>query len=91
LVIGALLVLLVWKVWRLVRLLEKEIKPLLDSANDTVGTVRGNTTFVSEKVVSPVVRAHSWVAGVRGGVRSFFRSRHSRGAASDSHREPDEL
>ena len=45
LIIGGLLVLLVWQVWRLVRLLEKEVKPLLDSANDTVSTMRGTTAF----------------------------------------------
>lgn len=73
LVIGVLLVILLWQLWRLVRLLEREIKPLLDSANETVNTMRSTTSFVSENVVSPVVRLHSFVAGVRGGFRALLR------------------
>ena len=78
LIIGGLLIVLVWQIWRLVRLLESEIKPLLDSANDTVNTVRGTSDFVSEKVVKPVVRVHSFVAGVKGGFRSLFKDRKRR-------------
>lgn len=89
LVIGGLLVLLVWQIWRLVRLLEKEIKPLLDSANDTVNTMRGTTTFVSENVVSPVVRVHSWIAGVRGGIGAFLRPRRSRSAGGGAPEGPE--
>jgi hypothetical protein len=64
-VIGALLILLVIQVQRLVRTLQKEIRPILDSTNQTVTTVRGTTAFVSEHLVSPIVRVNSVFAGVR--------------------------
>ena len=73
LVIGGLLVALTWQVWRLVRMLETEIRPLLDSANDTMNTMRGTTDFVSENVVEPVVRIHSLIAGIKGGVKALFK------------------
>ena len=73
LVIGGLLVVLTWQIWRLVKMLETEIRPLLDSANDTVNTMRGTTDFVSENVVEPVVRIHSLVAGIKGGMKALFK------------------
>lgn len=72
LVIGGLIVVLLWQIWRLVALIQTEIKPLLDSANETVNTMRGTTEFVSENVVSPVVKIHSTVAGVKGGLQALF-------------------
>jgi hypothetical protein len=69
-VVGAALVFLVFQVRSLIRLLQDEIKPLLDSANTTASTVRGTTTFISEKVVKPVVSAASIFAAVKGGLRS---------------------
>jgi len=69
LIIGILLSVLVWQLSNLSRMLEEEVKPLLDSANETVGTVRGTSTFLSETVVSPVVRVISTVTGLRRGLR----------------------
>jgi len=65
LVIGALLIVLLLQLQSLIRLLREEIRPILDSAQDTMGTVRGTTAVVSEYVVSPVARAASIVAGIR--------------------------
>ena len=69
LIIGVLLSVLLWQLRNLSRMLEEEVKPLLDSANETVGTVRGTSTFLSETVVSPVVRIISTVTGLRRGLR----------------------
>jgi len=69
LIIGVLLSMLLWQLRNLSRMLEEEVKPLLDSANETVGTVRGTSTFLSETVVSPVVRVISTVTGLRRGLR----------------------
>ncbi|MCG2767639.1 MAG: hypothetical protein ABIK79_04455 [Chloroflexota bacterium] len=68
LIIGVLLSVLLWQLRNLSRMLEEEVKPLLDSANETVGTVRGTSTFLSETVVSPVVRIISTVTGLRRGL-----------------------
>ena len=70
-VIGVLLGVLVWQVWRLVKMLQTEIKPILKDAQDTVSTVRGTTTFVSDTVVDPVVKTSSTIVGLRATVRSL--------------------
>ena len=46
-------------------LLKDDLGPLLDSAQQTVRTVRGTTTFIGEKAVSPVIRVYGIVAGAR--------------------------
>lgn len=69
LVIGVLLVLLTIQVQALVRMLQDEIQPMLASLNETVSTVRGTTQFVSHHVVSPTIKAASFLSGVRRVVR----------------------
>jgi len=64
-VIGVILALLLWQVRSLTRLLQDEVKPILDDARETAGTVRGTTRLVSETLVTPVVRISSFVSGVR--------------------------
>ncbi len=63
-VIGAVLIVLVWEIMRLIRMLRNDIKPILQSADETARTVRGTTTFVSENFVSPLVRVSSFTSGV---------------------------
>lgn len=65
LVIGAALVILIVQVAILTNLLQSEIKPILDSTNDTVNTLRGTVSFLSDNAVQPVIRANSYVAGVK--------------------------
>jgi hypothetical protein len=60
-----LLGILVWQVWRLTKMLQTEVKPILDDAQETLGTLRGTTTFMSDRVVTPVTRTTSKVAGAR--------------------------
>lgn len=60
-----LLGILVWQVWRLTKMLQTEVKPILDDAQETLGTLRGTTTFVSDHVVTPVTRTTGKVAGIR--------------------------
>ncbi len=45
--------------------LKDDLGPLLESAQQTVQTVRGTTAFIGEKAVSPIVRVYSVVAGAR--------------------------
>jgi len=77
LVIGVLLSVLLWQLRNLSRMLEQEVKPLLDSVNETVGTVKGTSTFLSDTVVSPVVEAISTVAGFRRGLKTLGSLRRS--------------
>ena len=71
-VIGALLALLVIQVIRLVRLLRDEMMPIMKSTQETVSTVRGTATFVSDHVVQPVVKISSYSAGVRQAIKTLF-------------------
>ena len=64
-VIGVLIGVLAFQVWRLVKMVQLEIKPILNDLQETVGTVRGTTNFVSNNVVEPVVKTSGYVAGVR--------------------------
>jgi hypothetical protein len=65
LAIGALLIVLLLQLQSLIRLLREEVTPILSSAQETMGTVRGTTAVVSEYVVSPVAQVASVVAGIR--------------------------
>jgi len=64
-VIGVVLVVLLWQVRSLTRLLQDELKPMLDSVRETVGTVKGTTALVSETIVTPAVKIGGFAAGVR--------------------------
>ncbi|MGD2205496.1 MAG: hypothetical protein PVH17_01840 [Anaerolineae bacterium] len=64
-IIGLFLAILIFQLQSLITLLRDEIKPILESANDTVSTVRGTTTFVSDAVVHPMIKAASYASAVR--------------------------
>ncbi|MBC7259132.1 MAG: hypothetical protein H5T65_07775 [Chloroflexi bacterium] len=71
-VVGVVLIFLVIQVNSLIRLLKEEIKPLLDSANETASTLRGTTTFISDKVVNPIVSATSFVSGAQQAAKTLL-------------------
>jgi hypothetical protein len=71
-VFGIVLMIMLIMLIRLVNTVEFEIKPILEQTYETMGTVRGTTTFVSQNVVRPVVKAKSYVAGFRGGFKALF-------------------
>ena len=73
LVVGVMLIVLVLEIRSLAKLLREEIKPILDSADETARTVRGTTTFVSETFVTPMVRASGLVSGVAQALRILTR------------------
>jgi hypothetical protein len=73
LVIGVVLVVLILEIRNLAKLLRDEIKPILDSADETVRTVRGTTSFVSESLVNPMIRASSFASGVMQALRIIIR------------------
>jgi hypothetical protein len=64
LVIGVALVVLIVQLAVLTNMLQHEIKPILDSTNETVNTVRGTTVFISENLVEPIVKLNSYVAAI---------------------------
>ncbi len=69
---GIVLILLLISIIRLINMLEFELKPILLKTNDTLGTIRGTTVFMSENVLGPVTKASSYMAGLRRGVSTLF-------------------
>jgi hypothetical protein len=67
--IGMALLVLVIQIEELIRVLRDEIQPLLRSVNDTASTVKGTTKFVSHNMVSPIIRAAGFTAGVTASLR----------------------
>lgn len=63
LLIGLALVVLIFQVTRLINLLQNEIRPILDSTNETVSTLRGTTEFLSNNLVEPVIKLNEYLAG----------------------------
>ncbi|MBK8025920.1 MAG: hypothetical protein IPK19_32185 [Chloroflexi bacterium] len=58
------LAILILQVARLVNLLQTEVKPMIDSTQSTLSTVRGTVEFMSENVTQPIVRAGGFLAGL---------------------------
>ncbi|MCB9432019.1 MAG: hypothetical protein H6668_08535 [Ardenticatenaceae bacterium] len=67
-IFGVAFILLLIMVIRLINMIEFEVKPILQKTNETVGTIRGTTQFVSQNVVKPVTKASSYMAGIRRGL-----------------------
>jgi len=76
-VFGLALVILVIQVARLTALIENELRPILESTNETLGTLRGTAQFVSRNMVSPIIRVNSSVAALRRAL-GVFRVRRTR-------------
>lgn len=60
---GITLVILMIQLARLINLLQNEIKPILDSTNETVSNLRGTTTFLGDNLVEPVIKLNEYMAG----------------------------
>ncbi len=73
LLVGGVMVILIIQLARLTLLLQNEIKPILDSTNETANTLRGTTAFLSEHLVEPVLRLNQYMAGLNR-ILSFFKS-----------------
>jgi hypothetical protein len=63
LLIGLVLVILMVQLARLINLLQNEIKPILESTNETVSTLRGTATFLSDNLAQPVIKLNEYLAG----------------------------
>ncbi len=65
LVIGAALVILSIQLAILINLLQNEIKPILNSTNETVNTVKGTLTFLSNNLAEPVITLNEYLAAIK--------------------------
>jgi hypothetical protein len=64
-VIGAALVILIIQISILTNLLQNEIKPILNSTNETVNTLRGTAVFISDNLAEPVMKLNEYLAGIK--------------------------
>ncbi len=65
LIIGTSLIILLFQLARLINLLQNEIKPILESTQNTVNNLRGTTAFLSDNMVEPVLKLGEYVASLR--------------------------
>lgn len=65
LVLGVALVVLIVQLATLINLLQNDIKPILKSTNETVNTLRGTATFLSNNVTEPVIKLNEYLAGLK--------------------------
>lgn len=65
LLVGAVLVVLIIQMARLTNLLQNEIKPILESTNETISTLRGTTQFLSDNLAEPVIKINEYGAGIQ--------------------------
>ncbi len=54
-------------------LVKNNVTPLLDNAADTARTAKGTAVFVSEGVVTPIIKVAGAAAGVKAAVQSLFQ------------------
>ncbi|MBP8973281.1 MAG: hypothetical protein KBH93_05345 [Anaerolineae bacterium] len=74
---GVALIVLIVQLAALVNLLQSELQPIVDNANETVTTVRGTAEFMSQNVVEPVIKAGALLAGIGGVLREVFGLRRT--------------
>ena len=64
LLLGLVLVILIIQLARLINLLQNELRPIIDSMNETISNLRGTTVFLSENVTEPVIKLNEYLAGL---------------------------
>lgn len=75
--ISAALIVLVIQISAFINLLRHDLKPIIDETHETLATVRGTVTFVSQNVTQPVIRASAFVSGTRALVSSVLGVRRN--------------
>ncbi|MGD8555120.1 MAG: hypothetical protein PVJ32_06755, partial [Anaerolineales bacterium] len=65
LLIGLALIILIIQLAKLMAMLQNEIKPILDSTNETLNTLRGTTAFLSKNLIKPVTKVNSSIAAAK--------------------------
>lgn len=65
LLIGLALIVLIIQLATLINLLQNEIKPILHSTSETVNTLKGTASFLSENLTQPVIELNAYLAAVK--------------------------
>jgi glucan phosphoethanolaminetransferase (alkaline phosphatase superfamily) len=67
--IGIVVVLAIIQITKLIRLLQDDVKPILDQANETISTVRNIANIVNENLIGPILK----IAGTLSGTVRFLK------------------
>jgi len=65
LVLGLTMMILIVQLSTLINLLQNEIKPIIDSTNETANTLRGTAMFISENLTEPVITLNEYLSALR--------------------------
>lgn len=65
LLIGVALIILIVQLANLINLLQNEVKPILESTNETANTLRGTAAFLSQNLSEPLIQLNSYIAALR--------------------------
>ena len=76
---GIVIIVLTWQVYRLTKTIRDELTPLIRDVDETVRMVKGTTSFVSDKVVTPAIKVSKTVTFVRKAVQTAAEFRPRRG------------
>lgn len=77
LLIGLTIILFILQTARLINLFQNEIKPLLNTINETMGTLRGTAVFLGDSLAKPVIKFNSYISAFRR-VLDIFNFKRSR-------------
>lgn len=64
LVIGVALVVLIVQLATLINLLNNEIRPIINTTNETVNTIKGTVVFLSDNLSEPVIKLNETIAAI---------------------------
>ncbi len=64
-IIGVALVILIIQIAILTNILQNEVKPILNSTQETVNTLKGTAKFLSNNVSEPVIKMNEYLAGIK--------------------------
>jgi hypothetical protein len=73
-IIGTLAIILVVQLIGFVRMLRDDIKPMIESGQQTLNTVKGTTTFVSERVTKPAISVMGYASGIVRAIDVFIQT-----------------
>lgn len=65
LLLGVALIILIIQLATLINVFKNEIKPILDTTNETLNNLKGTTTFISNNLVEPVMKLNEYSAGIK--------------------------
>ncbi len=63
--LGILLLILTFQIYRLIRYLDREIKPIVESARKTSQVLEGTVSIVGEAIAKPAIEVASFLSAVK--------------------------